>query len=99
MHQVCRAIAVIWTGAAVLFDPTNGLARAAENDQETQRQLQQLRQQNETLQQQMRRQAELIDELSRKVSTLETTKDNPVIPSNNEADNASRRASGFSLGK
>ena len=99
MHPVCRAIAVLWTGTAVLFDPSNILVCAAENDPETQRQLQQLRQQNEALQQQMRRQAELIDELGRKVSTLETAKDNPAIPSNNEADNASRRASGFSLGK
>jgi hypothetical protein len=104
MQQVCRAIAVIWTGAAVLFHPANDLVHAADNDPETQRQLQLLRQQNDSLQQQMRRQAELIGELSRKVSDLDkAARDNEprtsADPTKGEATGSPRSSSGFSLGK
>jgi len=104
MQQVCRAIAVLWTGAAVLFHPANDLVHAADNDPETQRQLQLLRQQNDSLQQQMRRQAELIDELSRKVSDLDkAARDNEPRTSTEttkgEATGSPRSSSGFSLGK
>jgi len=90
-------LSVIWTGGALLFHPANGAVRAAETDPETQRQLQQLRQQNESLQQQMRRQAETIDELSRKVSTLESSAQGAKANTDSEA--AAPARSGFSLGK
>ncbi len=88
----------MWIGSGVLLHLSGGSVRAAENDAETKQQLQQLRQQNDALQQQMRRQAELIEELSRKVSTLETAggKDTKA----DAQDDAPARSPGaFSLGK
>src|SRR5882672_3675779 len=99
MHQVCRAISVLWIGAAVLFHRVNDSVYAAESDPETQRQLQLLRQQNESLQQQMRRQAEMIEELSRKVSTLEAPGKDAKVSAGDEASSPARPSTGFSLGK
>jgi hypothetical protein len=47
-------------------------SHADQNDSETQTQLRELRQQNQLLQQQLNRQQQLIDELTRKVSGLQT---------------------------
>ena len=92
----------MWIGGGVLFHLSASSVPAAEKDAETKQQLQQLRQQNDALQQQMRRQAELIDELSRKVSTLETSGKGNNLPTDAGkagTDAPARASAGFSLGK
>jgi len=101
MCQLCRSVAV-FCAAALWIQFAGSHALAAETDPETQRQLQLLRQQNESLQQQMRRQAELIEELGRKVSTLETTGQDTKSKSDDttqQMGTPARSSSGFSFGK
>src|SRR5678809_549564 len=99
MHHACRAITATWIGSGLLFCLSTSSVPAAENDVETKQQLQLLRQQNDSLQQQMRRQAEMIEELNRKVSTLEATGKEARVSAGDEASSPARPSAGFSLGK
>lgn len=104
MEQFCRRVAAL-KGAAVLFYAFTcaGLPVRAGDEPDTQRQLRELQRENQALQEQMRRQGELIEQLSRKVSTLEATAGNETKGGKNsadaEADMPARSSSTFSLGK
>src|SRR5690349_7846828 len=104
MEKFCRA-ATLWICAASLLFLCADSAGAAGDESDTQRQVRQLQQQNDLLQQQMRRQQELIEELSRKVSKLQSAEDHRKTEQDSEgtrpkdAESSQRSASGFSLGK
>jgi len=89
-HQ--HSVALIWIGVATaVFLQADSVAGA---DEETQRQIRQLREQNESLQQQLRKQQEMIDALNRKVGGMA-----PDTAAKNDAEAAAGKTPGFSLGK
>src|SRR5262245_61072066 len=100
MEQFCRHAAVLH-GAAVVFYACSCLPIVAGDEAETEKQLRQLQRENQALQEQMRRQGQLIEELSRKVSTLETTATQETKRNSGDADAvpAASSSSTFSLGK
>jgi hypothetical protein len=105
MEYFCRA-ATPWVCAASLLFSCADSAGAAGEESDTQKQLRQLQQQNEMLQQQMRKQQELIDDLSRKVTKLQTSEnqrhpeeDSPEAKAEDRADGRSPSSSGLTLGK
>jgi hypothetical protein len=69
MDQLRRCL-MIAVGLGVVLTGVFRAGGAADKDPETQRQIQELREQNDSLQKQLRRQQELIEELGRKVSSL-----------------------------
>jgi hypothetical protein len=101
MEQFCRAATVGLCAAGLLVARAGGAVPAGD-EAETQKQLQQLHEQNEALRQQMRKQQELIDELNRKVSSIQAADDERKAGRNTmkeDGDARSSSPSGFSLGK
>jgi hypothetical protein len=85
-----------WIPAAVLFALITGAAGAA--DDLTQKQLEELRQQNQQLQQQLNRQQTLLEELQQKISKQDKAKPEPAGPETAEPS-MPRKAGGLTFGK
>ena len=87
----------IVVAAAGSFCEISGLAQNP--DTEIQKQIRQLQQQNDALQQQLRKQGEVIDELNRKVLTMEAASERRAESMAESSDGSERTKGGFSFGK